>query len=151
MGDPRMTVHLGGPESPEKLAERQAKYERIREAGTGGMFVICVGPDAEGVGSVGFWEHTWRGDTVWEIGWSVVPDWQRRGIATRAVGLLLETIAAAGLNRPILAYPAVENEASNAVCRRAGMTLIGEAVVEFPPGNPFRANEWALQPAPSRS
>jgi RimJ/RimL family protein N-acetyltransferase len=151
MGDPRMTVHLGGPESPEKLAERQARYERIRESGTGGMFVICAGPEAEGVGSVGYWEQTWRDGTAWEIGWSVVPEWQRRGIATRAVGLLLETIAADGLDRPILAYPAVENAASNAVCRKAGMTLIGESVVDFPPGNFFRANEWAIQPAPSRS
>jgi len=146
-----MTEHLGGPESPEKLAERQARYERIRESGTGGMFVICAGPEAEGVGSVGYWEQTWRGDTAWEIGWSVVPEWQRRGIASRAVGLLLEKIAVDGPDRPILAYPAVENAASNAVCRKAGMTLIGEAVVEFPPGNPFRANEWALQPAPARS
>jgi len=151
MGDPRMTEHLGGPESPEKLAERQARYERIREAGTGAMFVICAGPEAEGVGSVGYWEHTWRGGTVWEIGWSVVPEFQGRGIATCALGLLLEEIAADGQDRAILAYPAVENEASNAVCRKAGMTLIGETVVEFPPGRPFQANEWALQPASARS
>jgi RimJ/RimL family protein N-acetyltransferase len=100
---------------------------------------------------VGYWEHAWRGDTVWEIGWSVVPEFQRRGIASRAVGLLLEKIAAEGQDRPILAYPAVDNEASNAVCRKAGMTLIGQAVVEFPPGNPFRANEWVIQPASARS
>jgi RimJ/RimL family protein N-acetyltransferase len=155
MGDPRMTEHLGGPESEEKLDERQARYERISErigeTGAGAMFAICVGADAEGVGSVGYWEQTWRDKAVWEIGWSVVPEWQRRGIATRAVHLLLEEIAAHGMDRAILAYPAVENAASNAVCRKAGMTLIGEAVVEFPPGNPFRANEWALQPAPARS
>lgn len=147
MGDPRMTEHLGGPESPEKLAERQARYEQVREAGTGAMFVICAGPDAEGVGSVGYWEHAWRDQTVWEIGWSVVPEWQRRGIATHAVHQLLALIARDGPGRAILAYPAVDNEASNAVCRKAGMTLIGEAVVEFPPGNPFQANQWAIQPA----
>jgi RimJ/RimL family protein N-acetyltransferase len=151
MGDPRMTEHLGGPESPEKLAERQARYERIGRSGPGAMFAICAGPEAEGVGSVGYWEHTWRGQTVWEIGWSVVPEFQRRGIATRAVSLLLEKMADDEPDRAILAYPSVENEGSNAVCRKAGMTLIGEAVVEFPPGNPFRANEWAIQPASARS
>jgi RimJ/RimL family protein N-acetyltransferase len=151
MGDPRMTEHLGGPESPAKLAERQARYERIGRTGPGAMFAICAGSDAEGAGSVGYWEHTWQGAAAWEIGWSVVPEFQRRGIATRAVGLLLEKIAAIGEDRAILAYPAVENEASNAVCRKTGMTLIGEVVVEFPPGRPFRANEWALQPTPARS
>jgi hypothetical protein len=29
MGDPRMTEHLGGPESPDKLRERQGRYERL--------------------------------------------------------------------------------------------------------------------------
>ncbi|MGO9955406.1 MAG: hypothetical protein ACLP50_05410 [Solirubrobacteraceae bacterium] len=29
MGDPRMTEHLGGPESPDKLRERQGRSERI--------------------------------------------------------------------------------------------------------------------------
>ena len=85
------------------------------------------------------------------LGWSVVPEFQGRGIATRAVSLLLEEIAADDQDRAILAYPAVENEASNAVCRKAGMTLIGETVVEFPPGRPFQANEWAIQPASARS
>ena len=26
MGDPRMTEHLGGPESPDKLRERQGRF-----------------------------------------------------------------------------------------------------------------------------
>ena len=32
MGDPRMTEHLGGPEDPDTLRERQRRYER-RDAG----------------------------------------------------------------------------------------------------------------------
>jgi hypothetical protein len=27
MGDPEMTEHLGGPESPEKIGERELRYE----------------------------------------------------------------------------------------------------------------------------
>ena len=37
MGDPRMTEHLGGPESPDKLRERQGRYERLE----GGHFMTC--------------------------------------------------------------------------------------------------------------
>jgi len=32
MGDPRMTEHLGGPESPEKIAERHSLPERVISA-----------------------------------------------------------------------------------------------------------------------
>ena len=52
MGDPAMTEHLGGPESPEKIAERQARYES-----TEGMFKIVDVETGEGVGSVGFWDR----------------------------------------------------------------------------------------------
>jgi hypothetical protein len=40
MGDPRMTEHLGGPESPEKLADRHERYVALAGTGTGLMFKI---------------------------------------------------------------------------------------------------------------
>lgn len=43
LGDPEMTVHLGGPESVEKLAERQVKYERLPDSGMDRMFMIVEG------------------------------------------------------------------------------------------------------------
>ena len=48
MGDPAMTEHLGGPESPEKIAERQERYEHLPETGTGGMFKIVDADDGRG-------------------------------------------------------------------------------------------------------
>ena len=39
LGDPAMTVHLGGPESSAKLADRQARYERDAN-----QFQIVVAP-----------------------------------------------------------------------------------------------------------
>jgi ribosomal protein S18 acetylase RimI-like enzyme len=80
MGDPEMTAHLGGPESPEKIAERQTRYERSDS----GMFRIVDGATGEAVGSVGYWERTWHGEQVYEIGWSVIPAFQGRGIARMA-------------------------------------------------------------------
>ena len=82
MGDPAMTEHLGGPESPEKIAERQARYES-----TEGMFKIVDVETGEGVGSVGFWDREWRDETVHEVGWSVVPAFQGRGLASAATAL----------------------------------------------------------------
>jgi hypothetical protein len=53
MGDPRMTEHLGGPESPDKLRERQGRYERLE--GGDRMFKIVDVASGADVGSVGFW------------------------------------------------------------------------------------------------
>jgi RimJ/RimL family protein N-acetyltransferase len=49
VGDPEMMEHLGGPESPEQIAARQARYERADS----GMFKIVDEATGEGVGSVG--------------------------------------------------------------------------------------------------
>lgn len=139
-----MTEHLGGPESPDKLVQRHHRYLGIAGTGKGAMFVICAGPTSQAVGSIGYWELDWQGETVWETGWSVVPEFQGRGIATRAVALVLPMADAEGTHRSVHAFPAVDNEASNAVCRKAGMTLIGEYEVEFPKGRPFQANDWVI-------
>src|SRR5206468_4226373 len=80
-GDPSMMRHLGGPESPEKLAERQAKYEKPGS----GMFKVML--DGEAVGSVGYWE---RGGAGFETGWAVLPAFQGRGIATAATALAID-------------------------------------------------------------
>jgi len=60
--------------------------------------------------------------------------------------MVLEKVRAKEKHRYIHAFPAFENEASNAVCRKAGFTLIGECEVEFPPGRPMRANDWVVDP-----
>ena len=82
MGDPRMTEHLGGPESPKKLRERQARYEQLPRGDH--MFKIVEVASGAGIGSVGFWAKEWRGAQVYEVGWMVVPEFQGRGIAVAA-------------------------------------------------------------------
>src|SRR3954447_21556065 len=90
LGDPAMTEHLGGPESPEKLADRQRRYERIPETGTGAMFKIVDAATGEAAGSVGYWEKEWRGGTVYETGWSVLPAFQGLGLASAGTALAIE-------------------------------------------------------------
>src|SRR5947209_5223393 len=72
MGDSRMTEHLGGPESPDKLRERQGRYERL-DGGDRMIKIVDVASGA-GVGGVGFWTKEWRDEQVYEVGWMVVPD-----------------------------------------------------------------------------
>ena len=110
MRDPAMTEHLGGPESPEKIAERQARYES-----TEGMFKIVDVETGEGVGSVGFWDREWRDATVHEVGWSVVPAFQGRGLASAATALVLGKARAAQTHPlrarvPVDGQPTVERD-----------------------------------------
>ena len=90
MGNPAMTVHLGGPETAEKIRDRHARYCKISDSSKGYMFVIVVGEEQAAVGSVGYWEKQWQGQQVWETGWSVLPEFQGQGLAARAVAEVVE-------------------------------------------------------------
>jgi RimJ/RimL family protein N-acetyltransferase len=139
MGDPAMTEHLGGPESEDKLANRQRRYER-----ESGMFKIIDDETGEAVGSVGYWEKDWRGATVFETGWSVLPEFQGRGIAAAATRQLIERARAERRHRYLHAFPSVENAASNAICSKLGFELLGDSVFEYPKGHFMRCNDWRL-------
>jgi RimJ/RimL family protein N-acetyltransferase len=110
------------------------------------MFVILAGPDDAIAGTHGYWKREEDGRAIWETGWIVLPEFQGRGIATRATQLIAERAWADAQDRPIHAYPSVDNAASNAVCRKAGFRLIGPFDFEYPPGDPLRCNDWVLDP-----
>ena len=140
LGDPRMTEHLGGPETSGKLAERQARYERPGS----GQFKIVDDTTAEGIGWVGYWERSWRGGQVYEIGWSVLPGFQGRGIATTATSQAIEIARSERKHRFLHAFPSVNNEPSNAICRKLGFTLLDAREFEYPPGSLMQSNDWRL-------
>jgi RimJ/RimL family protein N-acetyltransferase len=144
MGDPVMTEHLGGPESPEKLAERQERYANVADTGKGHMFKIVDEGTGEAVGSVGYWEREWRGEQIYEAGWSVLPPFQGRGIASEATALAIERARAEKKHRYLHAFPPPDNGPSNAICRKLGFELLGEVEFEFPPGSFGTSNDWRL-------
>src|SRR5918994_4996915 len=144
LGDPEMTVHLGGPESAEKLAERQAKYERLPDSGTGRMFKIVDNKTGEGVGWVGYWDKTWREQEVYEIGWAVLPAFQGRGIAGTATSQAIALARSERKHRFLHAFPSVDNAPSNAICRKLGFTLVGEYEFEYPKGSFMQCNDWRI-------
>jgi RimJ/RimL family protein N-acetyltransferase len=145
MGDPDMTTYVGGPETPEELRKRNVRYSD-HDPEKGSMYVILVGQARIPAGSIGYWDTEWQGQMVWETGWSVLPEFQRMGVASKATGLVVEAARANGRYRYLHAYPLVQNAASNGVCRKAGFTLLGE--VEFEdrraPGHFKRYNDWRI-------
>jgi YbgC/YbaW family acyl-CoA thioester hydrolase len=144
LGDPEMTRYLGGPESEEQLAERQARYEGLAGTGTGRMFKIVDERSGQAVGSVGYWEKSWRGQTVYEMGWFVIPGYQGRGIGAAASAQAIAEAGSERKHRFMHAFPSVENGASNAICRKLGFTLLEACDFEYPPGTLIRCNDWRL-------
>jgi RimJ/RimL family protein N-acetyltransferase len=146
LGDPEMTQHLGGPESPEKIVERQSRYERLPGTGKGQMFRIVDSASGESVGSIGFWERETSEGLAYETGWSVLPAYQGRGFATSATAQLVERARAERKHRYLYAYPSVDNAPSNAICRKLGFELVGVTQYEYPrdSGNVLRCNDWRL-------
>jgi RimJ/RimL family protein N-acetyltransferase len=124
---PEMTAFLGGPESEPP----------------GQMYVI-VTDDGYHAGSIGYWEHEEDGDTVWETGWAILPEHQRKGLATAAIAEVVKAAAAEDPRKTLHAYPGVDNAASNALCSKAGFTLLGAREFEYPKGHWMTCNDWYL-------
>ena len=139
LGDPVMMTHLGGPEPPEKIAKRQTRYEQDPR-----QLRIVDDATGEGIGWVGYWEREWRDMDVYEIGWSVLPGHQGRGVASRATRGALDAARAEGDRRYVHAYPSVDNGPSNGICRKVGFELLGPYEFEWPPesGTMMRCNDW---------
>jgi RimJ/RimL family protein N-acetyltransferase len=140
LGDPAMMEHLGGPESEQQIADRHARY--LADADRDPQFRIVVGDVP--AGWVGYWERDWREREVYEIGWSVLPAFQGRGVARAATVQAVARAGAHGRRRFVHAFPSVDNAPSNAICSRTGFTLLGPCDFEYPPGHPMRCNDWRL-------
>jgi len=137
---PEMTEHVGGPESTEQLTRRLQRYVAGASSLTARMYKVVV--DGVPAGSVGFWDNNWKGEAIYETGWSVLPEFQGRGIASSATTMAIETARAARRHDAIHAFPSIDNAASNAICRKVGFELLGECDFEYPPGHPMRCNDW---------
>ncbi|MFC0187241.1 GNAT family N-acetyltransferase [Fictibacillus aquaticus] len=135
-----MTEHLGGPESEEKILQRHKRYLELGERGQ--MFIVTL--DSVAAGSVGYWQTSWKGEDVYETGWSVLPTFQGKGIAGAAAKLAVEAARAENKHASIHAFPSISNTASNAICRKLGFELLGKCELEYPPGSIMQCNDWRL-------
>ncbi|MGO4496819.1 GNAT family N-acetyltransferase [Paenibacillus sp. 2RAB27] len=141
---PEMMEHLGGPETEEQLAIRHKRYLEISGKGKGHMFSIVLLPDREAVGSIGYWDSHWQGEHVYEVGWSVLPSFQGRGLASSALQAAISHARSEAKFQWMHAFPSIHNPASNAVCRKLNFTLMSECEFEYPPGHFMQCNDWRL-------
>jgi RimJ/RimL family protein N-acetyltransferase len=140
---PEMTGHLGGPETEAQVLARHRRYLELDDPGAGRMLAM-VTPAGEKAGVIGYWERVWRDAVTYETGWSVLPAFQGRGLATAAARAVAVLARAQRRHGHLHAFPAVDHPASNAICRKAGFALLGATDFEYPPGSTMRCNEWRL-------
>jgi RimJ/RimL family protein N-acetyltransferase len=139
---PGQTRYLGGPETDEKLADRQARYLTYHHLGAGEMMMIAL--EDEIVGSVGYWETEWKGEKAYETGWAILPAHQGRGLGVAATRAIMERLKPVAMHRYVYAFPTPENPGSNGICRKVGFELLGVEEAEYPKGAWSPHNIWRL-------
>jgi RimJ/RimL family protein N-acetyltransferase len=142
--DPNMMTELGGPLPREGLPEKLRQVVASVEAGETWYFKIIPDEDAgAAAGTVCIWEHPWKGDSINEIGWMVLPEYQGRGLGSEAVRSILRKARSEGRWDVIHAFPATANAPSNSICQRMGFSKIEECDFEYA-GRVLRCNHWRL-------
>jgi RimJ/RimL family protein N-acetyltransferase len=143
--DPEVMRELGGPADPQDL-DRVHRMRVDTVARGEWYFVIVPEPSGPPVGAIGIWESTLAGSKLHEVGWMVLPEFQGRGIASEALGLLIARARSDPRYASIHAFPGASNAPSNALCRKFGFTRAEEMEVKFR-DRPLRVNHWELEVA----
>lgn len=143
MTDPATMTWLGGPRPRGGLEAKVRSL--VEEVNAGQIWYFVVFPDGEETpaGTVCIWLHEWNGRTINEIGWMILPSYQGRGLATAAVRATLERARSERRWGMIHAFPHVNNEPSNGICRKLGFSLLEEVDTEGP-GGKLRSNHWVI-------
>ena len=147
--DPVMMAELGGPLPREGIEAKVARDVQAAVTGDEWIKTIVPGEAASEVvaGSVALWSHDEDdGEPITEIGWMVLPEFQGRGLAKRAVRTFLELARDDGRWGLVHAFPATTNSPSNGICRSLGFSFAGERDVTFA-GRVLRSNHWVINPA----
>jgi RimJ/RimL family protein N-acetyltransferase len=136
--DPEVMRALGGPVDRDRLTATHA-----RRVGEPWYFTIVPVPSGPAVGTIGVWDKELDGLTIHETGWMVLPAYQGRGIATRALGLLIQRVREAGQFPSLHAFPPISNTPSNALCHKFDFTLLGQRAFVYA-GRTLQCNHWML-------
>jgi RimJ/RimL family protein N-acetyltransferase len=141
--DPDVMRELGGPRPKEELPGVHERRVGAKVDGEDWWFKIVAAPGDEAIGTIGIWPNETDGEAVYEAGWMLLPAHQGRGLASAALGMLLDRARAAGRFGEIHAFPGATNGASNALCRKFGFKLLGERETVFR-DRMLKVNHWVL-------
>ena len=148
-GDPVVMAELGGPQPKARIAQILNYQLDFVASGRGWVFKV-IADDGQPAGSLNLWDSEHAGEPISEIGWMILPEYQRQGLATRAVTALLDQAHATGRWQVIHAFTGVTNAPSNALCRKLGFTLLEVCDVNFG-DRVLHCNHWRIDLGPDTS
>ena len=124
-GDPEINEHLSVPKPRDPAAARRWISQR-EQAWTEGRSVdlaVTDRPSGAVIGEVGLsgFDHARRAAL---IGWWIASRWRGQGRAGEAVRLVADWVLSEGLLEAVMAEIGVDNAASMAVARRAGLRRV---------------------------
>ena len=141
LGDPEQTECLGGPESDEKLAERQVTFERLADSGTPAVRDRRHRHGRAGrIGGLLGQDPAWRRGLQDGVVSDPGPPSARHRDRRHGPGHRLGTRRR---RAPIPARVPVDAH-ENAIARKLGFTLVEEMELELPPGIMMRCNDWCF-------
>ncbi len=121
--DPSMYAYTGwNPYATPEMAQETVRGF-IGSCDDGHVYSWIMDIDAVIVGSIGAYDYK---DGQIEVGFSVVPGWQGRGLATEALKKVLEYLTENEGIPCVTAWCADENTGSKRVLEKAGMKLVSE-------------------------
>lgn len=130
--DPGMMEHLGGPMTDENALARFQKWIDMWKNDGIGPCLVRSKATGEIVGGAAIFRAEVEGEPVFEIGWSVLPPFQRQGIAFEASKAILDHGVKELGAKVITAFPNETNKVSNRLCEKLGMKRI--KVITYPYG-----------------
>ena len=136
-GDEGLLRQLAGGRNVSALQER---YEQLNRSGEGWIYKIVDLASGSGVGSVGYWERSWRGDTIYEIASSVLPGSRGRGFGAEAVRRVIEVVKGEFGPHFIHAFTPADDAWSNDLYRQLGFEPAGS--FDAKDGVAVRYNDW---------
>jgi len=125
-----------------RVSDLQQRYEQLNRSGEGWIYKIVDTATGSGVGSVGYWERTWRGDTIYEIVVAILPGSRGRGIGSEAARRVIDAAKAEFGPRFIHAFTPVDDPWSNDLYRQLGFEPAGSFDPEA--RSRIRYNDWRL-------
>ena len=141
--DPIMMAELGGPTPKERVPQILRNAVESVEDGTCWYYKIIPDDSNEAAGTVCIWETTHEGENINEMGWTILPQFQGKGLGSKAVHVVLDKARAEKRWDVVHAFPSTTNIPSNGICKKMGFSKLEESDFEYR-GHALRCNHWQI-------